>query len=387
MSQNTPSQNIPKGALRIGCVAPLAVIGILAFYFWGYPALTPNTIRGDLLSMTMAPTKNGTPRLWVVTDGSFNYIQSTKTPGRTSIGRKCLSCKTWTYVYDPVREKTITKIETRLNDIVTIIDMAYGNGKVWLVMGAYGNNEPRIEAYDPDTARLVMDTRAFIARHPLLKAGLSAVYFNDKEMSISINTKDGLQGVKYSIAMDELFRDHAEWREKMLQDTAPASTAVLAKDRSGGPRKKLLLVSGSRSKLMDNASSLESFGGDERQLAFFTGATGTFLTDTVFLEGIIYHQDAECAIIIYLDQIGRTSNRFMTCYDLPAGSRRWTVKPDQLFPQMRINEDNDSFSSLFFTKDNIRVRRVGNLVVVQLKGVGLMGFDFKTGKKLWTMEI
>ena len=58
-----------------------------------------------------------------------------------------------------------------------------------------------------------------------------------------------------------------------------------------------------------------------------------------------------------------------------------------MFKGMKIDEEDDSFSSLFFTKDNIRVRRSGSLVVLQLKGVGLMGFDYKTGKKLWTMDI
>jgi len=161
----------------------------------------------------------------------------------------------------------------------------------------------------------------------------------------------------------------------------------MARDDGGGARKKLVLVSAPRGKLLDNASSLEIYAADDHQLAFFVGATGKRLSDTIFLEGIIYHQDEDCAIIIYLDRIGKKANRFMTCYDLAAGRALWTVKPDRMFEEMKIDEEEDSFSSFFFTKDNIKVRRSGNLVVLQLKGVGLMGFDYRTGKKLWTMDM
>ncbi len=57
------------------------------------------------------------------------------------------------------------------------------------------------------------------------------------------------------------------------------------------------------------------------------------------------------------------------------------------FREMKIDEEDDTFSSLFFTKANIDVKRSGNLVVLQLKNMGIMGFDFKTGKKLFEMDI
>ena len=56
-------------------------------------------------------------------------------------------------------------------------------------------------------------------------------------------------------------------------------------------------------------------------------------------------------------------------------------------PEMKIDEEDDTFSSLFFTKANIDVKRSGNPVVLQLKNEGIMGFDFKTGKKLFKMDI
>ncbi len=58
-----------------------------------------------------------------------------------------------------------------------------------------------------------------------------------------------------------------------------------------------------------------------------------------------------------------------------------------MFKKMKIDEEDDTFSSLFFTKDNISVKREGSLVVLTLKGKGMMGYDFKTGKKLWEIDI
>jgi hypothetical protein len=54
---------------------------------------------------------------------------------------------------------------------------------------------------------------------------------------------------------------------------------------------------------------------------------------------------------------------------------------------MKIDEDDDTFSSLFFTKDKIEVKRSGNLVILQLKGQGIMGFDYNSGKKLFEIDI
>ncbi|MBP7738724.1 MAG: hypothetical protein KA369_22305 [Spirochaetes bacterium] len=388
MAQKSSFQSIkPRGAIKLIWLIPSLIIGILAFYFFLYPYLTPDKIRGSVLSVTMAPSKEGPPLLWIVADGSFKYVQSTKTPGRTSIGTKCLFCKTWTYVYDPAREKVIHKIETEQDDIVLMLESTYAGGKVWIITGGYGKNEPRVEAYDAATAQLIMDTRTFTSRYPLLKGRLANIYYNDKEKTLSINTRDGLQGVKYCLETGVLYRGQGEWRDEIIKDRTPDSVAVMARDDSGGPRKKLVLVSGPRGKLADNASSLEIYAASESSLRFFTGATGKQLTEKIFLEGIIYHQDKECAIIMYLDQIGKKANRLMDCYDLATGSRLWTVTPDRMFSKMKIDEEDDSFSSHFFTKDNIKVRRLGGLVVLQLKGVGLMGYDYKTGKSLWTIKI
>jgi hypothetical protein len=106
----------------IGLIVILVIIGVVGYVFV-FPALTPNSISGSMLDAVIVPTKNGEQRLWVLTDGSFNFIQTTKSPGRTSTGRECYFCKTWTYIIDPKDKSIQKKIKTPYEDIITQIDM------------------------------------------------------------------------------------------------------------------------------------------------------------------------------------------------------------------------------------------------------------------------
>src|ERR1051325_9469177 len=70
-------------------IIPVLIILAVLAYFLFSPVLFPNSIKGDLLDLTYIPGKNGAPgKLWIQTDGSFSYIQTTKSPGKYSTGRK-----------------------------------------------------------------------------------------------------------------------------------------------------------------------------------------------------------------------------------------------------------------------------------------------------------
>ena len=109
----------------------------------------------------------------MLTDGSFHYVSETKTPGKYSIASKCLFCKTWTYVYDPVNKQILHKFKTEYSSVITQSWIAYGSGKVWVVTGAYDENEPRIFAYDAETAQLVMQAKDFEKKYPILESGMT----------------------------------------------------------------------------------------------------------------------------------------------------------------------------------------------------------------------
>ena len=370
----------------IGAIVILVIIGIAGYYF-ALPALMPNSLSGSFLNMVIVPTKDGKEKMWILTDGSFNFIQTTKSPGRTSTGRECYFCKTWTYIVDPEDQKVIKKTKTPYEDIITQIDMIYHNNQVWMITREYGENEPRIEAYNSETGEKEMDTKDFISKFPDLSEGLTEVHYAKDDNALRMKTRDGREKL-YSFENSKLYKDFSELNKLRDKDSTPVTIPILnSEDNSSSPRKKLIIASGPRTMVMNNKSSLDHFSRDEEDLEKMYKIKIEHPSEKVYLEGILYYEDSDCAIIIYLDKLGKKSNRLMSCVDLKTGKEMWTIQPDELFEEMKIDEEDDTFSSLFFTKANIDVKRSGNLVVLQLKGQGIMGFDYKTGKKLFEMDI
>ena len=370
----------------VGTLVVLVVIGIIIYTF-ALPALMPNSLSGSFLDAVVVPDKNGDEKVWILTDGSFNFIQTTKSPGRTSTGRECYFCKTWTYIVDPKTEKVLNKIKTPYEDIITQIDLVYHDGKVWSVTREYGENEPRIEAFDAETGEKVLDTKQFISKFQQLSAGLTEAHYDKEDLTIRLKTRDGREGI-YSFAEDKLYKDHTEFNKTQTKDSAITLYPVLAaEDNSSSPRKKLLIAKGPKASIENNKSSLSHYSGNDEHMEEYYKVKVSPLNEKIYLEGIMYHMDSDCAIIIYLDQLGKKSNRLVACVDLASGKELWTLGPDDVFDEMKIDEEDDTFSSLFFTKSNISVKRSGNLVLLTLKNEGIMGYDYKTGKKLFEMDI
>jgi outer membrane protein assembly factor BamB len=381
-----------SGCAGIGCFgiigAIVVIIVIVAVgYFFALPALTPNSLSGSFMDAVIVPQKEGGQKLWVLTDGSFNFIQTIESPGRTSTGRECYFCKTWTYVIDPKDRTIISKTKTEYNDIITQIDLAYYDGKVWSFTREYGENEPKIEAYDAETNELVMTTSQFTSKFSELSAGLAEVHFNEEESNVRMKTKDGRERI-YNFIDGKLYKDYSEFNDSRRIDSTVISFPFLApEDRSSAPRKKLMIAKGPKGNIFNNMSSFDRYSGNDNHMKKYNKIDITELSEKIYLEGIIYHQDDECAIIIHLDKLGKKSDRLMTCIDTKTGKEMWTVDADDMFDEMKIDEEDDAFSSLFFTKNKIEVKRSGDLVLLQFKYEGIIGFDFKTGKKLWEMDI
>jgi hypothetical protein len=375
------------GCFGITGTIVIVVLIIIAGYYFVYPALTPNNIRGSLLDFAIVPQKDGSSRLWVLTDGSFNFIQTTKSPGSYSTGRKCFFCKTWMYVVDPTNQNVLKKTKTEYEDIITTTNLVYSNGKVYQITYGYGSNEPKIVIANAETGDVISDTKDFIAKYSELSSGLADVHYNKDENIIQMKTKDGRTDVTYSLDKEIMYPKYSDYTDEMEKDPAPGSIFALGAESMSGPRKILYIIKGPKGVLKRNKSSMDSYVTNESTLEFFVkGATGQKLSDKAYLEGIIYYQDHDCAIIIHVDQMGKVADRMMTCID-NNGKEKWTIPQDDLFKQMKVNEQKDSFSSIFFTKDKIGVIRSGNLVVLKLQGEGVMGFDFNSGKKLFTMNI
>jgi hypothetical protein len=364
----------------------LLVVIVLAGIFFVYPALTPNSLRGDLMNVVVVPEKDGSSRLWILTDGSFHYVSETKSPGKYSIASKCLFCKTWTYVYDPAHKQILNKFKTEYSSVITQSWIAYGDGKVWVATGAYDENEPRVFAYDAETAKLVMQTKDFENKYPILKSGITDVRIDRNPDRIIIKTKDGHEGVVITLNDEKLYESEAELRNVLKEDKDKVVTVfALGDEGSSGPRKKLYKVTGPKGKIQ-NRSISSSYLKNPETLMFFDKATAEMLTpNRVYIEPEIFYQDDECCLIIHQDAAGKEANRMLTCAGID-GREKWTAEQDELFDGMKVDENDDPFSTMFFMKSKMGAERSGNLVVLQLKGEGVMGFDYQTGKKLWELE-
>lgn len=388
-SSNSNYFNKKKGCSCFGVIAAIIILILIGFaaYFFALPALMPNRISGDFLSAVIVPQKNGEEKIWILTDGSFNYIKTTERPGYKSTGRECIFCKTYTYIVDPKTENVQKKIKTEYNDIITIIDLVYSNNLVWGITKEYGENEPKIETYDPETAEKISSTEQFIAKFPELSSGLTEVYYDKVDNTIKLKTKDGIERI-YSLTHNKLYKDYAEFNDSFEKDYTVITLPLLTSDdNSSNQRKKVMIVKGTIADLHKQSLLKEQFISIQKNVYEKDNIQVLHTLDKVFIEGIIYFKDSDCAIIIYLDKLGKKSNRLMSCIDIKTGKEKWVADENILFKKMQIDEEDDSFSSLFFTKNNIQVQRLGNTVMLSLKNVGIMGFDYETGKKLFEIKI
>lgn len=376
-----------KGCLLYLMLIIVLLIVLAAGGFYLYTSvLFPNKIKGDLLDVTYVPGKdNESGKLWIQTDGSFSYIQETKSPGKYSVGREGIFCKTWTYIYDPVKQEVIKKLKTDYDELPPKPDMFTKDGNVWIVSREQFDYEPIINVYNAETMEVIMDTKAFTNKFEELNSGIINLSYTEEEPAhFSIKTRDG-QSFVYSLDQDKLYANFSELRDKVVASGSENVTIFALADKSSGPRKILYKVTGPAKELKTNSLS-ESYLDDANTLKFFTGAAATKLTpNKVYLEGLILYQDKESVVILHQDQVGKNASRLLTCVDA-SGNVKWSKNQDELFPELAVT-DEDAFSVIFFMKDKIKATREGNLLLFKFEPKGIIGFDFESGKKLWTLEI
>ncbi len=371
-----------------GCLAVvLIVLILLTAGFFVYPLLTPDRIRGDIVDCVLVPQKDSTSRMWILTNGSFEYISSTKTPGSYSVGRKCLFCKAWLYEYDPLREKVIRKIKIPYEDIMINSSLFYDGDTVMHISGAYHREPPKILSYNAYTGEMVEDTAKFAAKYPELTAGITAVRFDREKNLLSLDTKDGRTNMNYALTEKKLYPSYSRYYEEQRKDAGETETCVLCAQGGERMRQWLYKVRASRSDLLWTVSSLKDNceSNMEKISKRIKGAEVRRLTNQIFLRGIIYYQDPDGAVIISVNQTDKKADRMITLINRE-GKVKWVIPQSELFKTMKIDEDKGYWSTFDGSARSIRVSRSGNLLVLLQEGAGIMGFDYATGKKLFTLE-
>ncbi|MFC2093877.1 hypothetical protein ACFLSV_08250 [Bacteroidota bacterium] len=382
--QTKPRKYKGWGCLMFILVPILLVVLIIVGIFFIYPKLSPNSLKGDLVDMTYVAGKDGSGKLWVVSDGSFYYVSSYETPGHKEWGSKCLFCKLYTYIYDPVQKKIIQTLQTDYDGLPPKTKLFYVDGSVWVVNRDQFENLPAIHKYNAQTGEEIMNTDGFIKKFPQLSAGITELSINENPSALDITTSDG-QSFFYSIEYDKLFANRKEMNEFFKKTDTEIKTVFMLAEESGTPRKILYKVKGPGS-IINDEHMLSNQLDDPENLKRHYDSESTLLTpDRVFIEGIILCYTDDAAVILHQNRVGKKADRLLTCVNAD-GEVRWTIPPTELFEELKIDEEEDPFSKIFFMKDKISGSISDNVMIFKLTPVGIIGFDFKTGKKLWTVE-
>lgn len=345
--------------------------------------------HGSFIDAIVVPGKDGKPMLWILTDGSTKYIQKIKSPGYYSMGVQCTDCKSLAYLFDPESGTVIKQTENKYKDIISDPYITYTNGKVMQFTRSSRQNDAEIITYDALTADVVKDTKSFIDSHSELQSGVKQLYSRDVDNTVQFDTKDGQKNLIYCVTKDKFYREDKDMKNDLASDAGDGMGSLFClKGDSKDLRKQLWKITAKNSDIIITGAGFFSYLGST-SFDYFYGkkASAKEIEGKKFLEGIIYYQDNDCFVVIYLDKADKISNRIMTCLDSKTCEEKWTIRPDDLFDVMKIDENSRDSRSVSSTKDYIRVRRSGNIITLIFKDEGVMGFDLQSGKKLWTIDI
>lgn len=375
-----------KGFL-FGCGGILAiiifVIALVIAWFAGLDSLfRPDALKGDFMDMSYIPNSG---YLWIVTDGSFSYIQETKSPGRYSMGRKGLWCKTWNYLYDPVKEKIIMKFKVPFDELPPPMKVFYARNGIWVVTNYANDALVQINQYNCETGEEIMNTEKFISNNPELSTGVSQISYNAKPLSLKIKTKDGIEYL-YDIEKDKFYDGWAEFNKRIGKDSTRVTVFALGRDKSGGnERLKLYRYTAPKFNIKEDNDFNTSNLDDQNSIKFFSDASSKrIMTNKIFLDALMLDQNEKYCLIIHQTQIGKKADRMLTLVS-DNGSEVWTIPQNELFKKTAVDED-DPFSSTFFMKSKFKGSIEKDILIFSLQGVGAMGFEINSGKKLWVVE-
>ncbi|MFZ4591634.1 MAG: hypothetical protein ACOYN6_11595 [Ignavibacteria bacterium] len=378
--------NSKRPKSKIGCFSvliPLVIIGLILLYFLFnnliIPLFSPNAISGNFMDYTYIPE---TGKLWIITDGSFHYTSKTTTGGSYSIKSKGLFCKTWTYVFDPLKNAVDNKIKTEYDDLPPTYKLFYNDGKIWKVCSQNSGYDAEVYVYDAKTQAELYNTAGFTAKYKLLNSGLSNLRMEFNPLSIQFDTKDGRNPV-YLIDADTIFVSQSDANKYSNSKVESYSDFAVGNDEQGNSRFKVYYITGPESKVK---SSMSMFSYSPNTMTYKSEINATdLLPDKIFIEAVKLFSNSECCIIFHQDQAGDNSNRLLSCVNSD-GSLFWTKKQSELFDDLEGRKDK-SFSSMFFIKGNVSAQKSGDIVIFKYKDGGLIGFDYKTGKEMWRIKI
>ena len=340
---------------------------------------------GGFIDALPVPSTGTTSKIFILTDASKTYIETTKRPGHFSTGVACIDCKTIVYVYDPVSNSITGSSEYKYPDVVTSTNIAVNNGKVYQFTRSYHETQAGVNVYDALTGKLISETKEFIAAYPDLGSGISELNYRPEERYASFETKDGRKNLVFSVDNEKMYATEKDLRTTLEKNAEGESYIYGLANENSDSRRQLYRITAPVKQILTHRSTLMSYAGREGMLKNYR-ATSEKASDKNYIEGIIYAQDEDFVFLVSQDEAGKKANRIFTCVDAKTGKELWAVQQDGLFDYMKIDEVQNSQQSLHSTKDKISVSRLGSLVLLKFKGDGVMAFDTGSGKKHWSIQ-
>lgn len=359
------------------------VIGIIIY--WGASMYMKNRLSGKLMDAVVVPVKGEGTQLLVLTDGSFSYISKSRRPGKEVTGRKGFFCKTYLYNYDPVSKKVLERTKTKYENVPPDSVLIARADRVWEVSVDPAYERPEVRALDIRTGKTLMSSEEFLGQFPELSSGVTRVravvswppYFE-------IVTQDG-RTFFYGVDTKRLYPDKKAFLQSLDSLTHGDVTVFELVDPSGGVRRHLYKLKGPASRLFHTIIP-ESYFSTPQLIEKRHGATTELLAENeVFLDGWIAYQDKDLVIVAHQDEVGENSARHITCLD-GEGRIKWSLGQKDLFASFTRTQ-KEGFSSPFFMRHRLLLKRTEDLLLVVLKPVGMMGVDLATGRVLWKIKV
>ncbi len=341
--------------------------------------------EGGFIDAIIIPSAGSTPRIFLLIDGSKTYIETKKRPGYYSTGAACIDCKITAYMYDPAGDKIISNTDHSYPDIISSTDIALKDGKVYQFTRSYGETPAGVKIFDAQTGKLISETAEFTATYPELSSGLIELSYRPEERIAKFETKDGRKDIVFSLDMLKIFNSDKELRTAIENSAEGEGTLFAMANENNDARRQLYKITAPNKYILSQASTLMSYSDRPNMLKQYNAASEK-VPGRNYIEGIIYYQDEKNIYIVSVDQAGKKANRIFTCVETASGEEKWSVKQNDLFDYLIIDEEQNSNQSFYSSKDKISVTASGNLVLLKVKGDGVMAFESETGKKLWSIQ-
>ncbi|MCX6163287.1 MAG: hypothetical protein NTU73_00215 [Ignavibacteriae bacterium] len=397
-SPNQPNPKTPKSGL--GCVLVIVLaaffVGMgLLVYFWVYPTYFSNSGSDDNDDKISADKKSGSDRkVSKKTSLKGIFMNAVILPGENE--KNNLWVMTYrnkgtryfvnTYIYDPIARETIKSFETEYPTYPPQTKLFYINDEVWRINTETTGIEADINVYDPVSGDEKMNKKSFSDKFPELQGGISKINAYGELPKIDLETKDGKKPV-YDLLKDKMYENYSAYRNSFKDDKTTMTIFALGLEKSSeSARKKLFLLTGPKTSLWEKNIS-ESYFDNPSTLKFFTKSEAKSISgDKIFLEGEMLYQDDECCFIFHQTQVGSDADRLLSCIEKD-GNILWTASTENdLFSKLRATS-KDPISGMFFIKHNVHVLRSGDMVLFTFDRFGFIGFDYKTGKKIFEAEL